>query len=87
MGQEITLGIRPECIILGNEPGANTIACKIVRVIEGISGCFCEFAPAGSTKEGYSFFVEIPKINTPAFQPGQECYLYLPSERIAIMAD
>jgi ABC-type sulfate/molybdate transport systems ATPase subunit len=87
IGENITLGIRPEFISISDMAGENVIECRLITRIEGISSYLYEFKPSVCLDAEYCLRAEAPKFNSSAFQPGGEYFLYLPPERITIMKE
>lgn len=86
-GKKVTLGIRPDFISVSNKPGENMLKCAIMSIVEGISVYLCEFGPSCGARSECCFHVEVPKINAPLFELGQEYYLYFPPESISLITD
>ncbi len=83
--QNVTVGIRPECITVNGQAGDNTFLCKVDQAVEGVAGVSYYFRMQDGAMNNYCLEANLPKSAAPVIQSGQTCYLYLPPERLFIM--
>ncbi len=82
--REIIVGIRPEYVHLSDNPVENAVGCIVERMVEGISAVNCFF----KIKAGDSQFVLeglLPVSYAERLQIGQECYVHMHPEHLAVM--
>jgi molybdate transport system ATP-binding protein len=85
--QAVTIGIRPEFIRVIDAPGENAYSCTADRIVESISLLDCYFHVNTEMSSGHWIEVSLPKLQARHFQESQQCYVYLPPEHVAIIAD
>lgn len=85
--QPVTIGIRPEFIHIVDEPGENAFYCTADRIVESISLLDCYFHVNTEMTSKHWVEVSLPKLQAHRFQEGQKCYVYLPPEHVALIAD
>ncbi len=84
IGQEIIVGIRPEYVHLSDNPVENAVECVAERMVEGISTVNCFFKIKGGDSQ-FSLEGLLPVSDADRLHIGQECYVHMHPEHLAIM--
>ncbi len=87
VGQEVTIGIRPEYVRMIDEPRENTFRCRASRIVEGVSLINCFFHSDAFGGEGHWIEVSLHKAHGPRICEGHECHVYLPPEHVIVIHD
>jgi molybdate transport system ATP-binding protein len=83
--QHVTVGIRPEHVQLADQPGENVITGTTDRIMEGISSTNVSFR-VGIDLDPRSYLdATLPRSSMHSITRGQQCYLLLPPEHVAII--
>jgi molybdate transport system ATP-binding protein len=87
VGQEVTIGIRPEYIRLAECPGENTFSCTVDRVVEGVSSAnnYFHVDTVGPTR--HYLLAILSNSNSSRLAAGDSRYLYLAPEHIALISN
>lgn len=83
-GQQVMVGIRAEYIQLGCKDQANSIPARVAGLIEEVSTCTYSFSAPAHLKGPY-LEARVSKLNHFNLSSNQECYLFLPPERLFLM--
>lgn len=86
INQHVTIGIRPEYIRITDHPGENTISGTVIQVVEGITTINYYFHANNDTASRHTIKAILPKPATSDILEGQSYYLYMPPERLIIIA-
>jgi ABC-type Fe3+/spermidine/putrescine transport system ATPase subunit len=85
--QQVTVGIRPENIVIAGEPSENTVSGKITQVIEGVTSVNFYFSADGRKTSEYDIEATLPRSRAAELAPDKTCYLHLPHDHLIIIAD
>ncbi|MFA5451240.1 MAG: ABC transporter ATP-binding protein [Dehalococcoidales bacterium] len=85
VGQEVIIGIRPECVRICQNNEENTVVCMLERYIEGVDINHVRFNTCKDGSGGYLIDANIPTGMMPQLSAGHECKLYLPPEHLIIL--
>jgi molybdate transport system ATP-binding protein len=83
IGQEVTIGIRPEYVRLVDQPGDNTFLCTVDRVVEGVSSANYYFHVDTVSQTRHYLLAILP--NAAGLVAGDSRYLYLAPESVALI--
>ena len=85
--QHVTIGVFPDYVNITEGPGQNTLLSSLDRVVNAVSTVNYHFSL--KTISGKSVHIEtvMPKSDTRLFSTGQQYYLYLPPEHVAIITN
>ncbi len=84
--QPVTIGIRPEHIQITDHPGENMVLATLKRAVEGVTVINCYFRASTDAAPRHELEASLSKSDALHIQEGQSYYLYLPPERLAIIA-
>lgn len=85
VNQQVTVGIRPGHIQLGNRESVNSVSMRVDHYVEEVSG-YTYRLHASSKPDSLS--LEARSVTTgPLLQPGDNCVVYLPPSRLFIIND
>ncbi len=87
VNQPVTVGIRPEYIHIVDQPGENAFKCRADRIVDGVALINCFFYTSHERADGHWIEVSLHKSHAPLIQEGNEYYVYLPPEHIAIIKE
>ena len=85
LNQKVLIGIRPEYIRLTNSSGENAVLLNVARTVENVVNVTYYFHTKNEPIGKYYLEVLLPKSEQCLPAGGQECYLYLPPERLVII--
>lgn len=85
MDQRVTIGIRPEYVRITDQPEDNAISCTVSQVVEGVTNISGYFYANSDTAKKYVLETSLPKLEAQNIADGQEYYLYLPPEHLAVI--
>ena len=86
-GQKVTIGIRPEHIQLADSPGENTFLATVDTLTQGIAATDYRFR-VSTDKPGGHLVARMPsRPDLEILSQGQSTYLFLPQDRVLVIAD
>ncbi len=87
IGQEVTIGIRPEYLSIADSPGENTFTCTVDRVVGGVSSgnYYFHVNTVGSSR--HYLLAILSNSDSHHLAAGDSTFLYLPPEHIALIAN
>jgi molybdate transport system ATP-binding protein len=86
-GQRVTVGIRPECLQLRDQPGDNTFSCSMNRAVEGVTSTDCYFYVNGVGETSHYLMAILPRSHTSLISTEHANLLYFPPEHVVIIPD
>jgi molybdate transport system ATP-binding protein len=87
VNRHVTIGVYPDYIRITEGPGQNTLLSSLDRMVDTITTVNCYFSL--KTASGKSIYIEtfLPKSDARVLSTGQQYYLHLPSEHMALIAN
>jgi molybdate transport system ATP-binding protein len=85
--QKLAIGIRPEHIQIVSSPGENTILCRALQVMEGVTSINYHFHTVNSDGEKHELETISTKSAARDITENEMYYLYLPPEHLIIITE
>ncbi len=87
INQRVTIGIRPEHVVIAAAAAENTVLSTVNQIVEGITSLNYYFQAHRDIDARYDLEASLAKSDAPAIAHGQSCYLHLPPERLVLLRD
>jgi molybdate transport system ATP-binding protein len=85
--KRITVGIRPEHILVSDSAGANAVAGKVMHIIEGVTTVNIFFHAGENESAQYELEASLPRNSASSIIVGGQYYFHLPPEYLVIIED
>ncbi len=85
LNQKITVGIRPEYILIKKRPSENSLKVTVVEAVDGITSYTYRFRIKNGFEKDYHLEAEVSKQAASYIPAGETCCLQLPSDRFFII--
>lgn len=83
--QQVTVGMRPEKVLVTDRPGENTFLCTVDQIVEGVSTISYRFRLEGGSVVRQYLEGQWSKSDAPSLADGQACYAHLTPEHLVIV--
>jgi molybdate transport system ATP-binding protein len=87
LNQRLTIGIRPEHIQITAAPGENTVLCRALQVMEGVTSINCHFHSIDSGDTRHEMEIISTRSSAPDIKENEAYYLYMPPEHLIIITE
>jgi molybdate transport system ATP-binding protein len=87
VNQNLTIGIRPEHIQVVSEPGENTVLCRAMQVMEGVTSINYHFHYEDSGNTHHELETIATRASAPDIEENENYYLYMPPEHLIIITE
>ena len=85
LGQNVTVGIRPENIQICEQPGGNSIVGRVSQVVEGVTSLSCYFHIDTGLDDKHDIEATFSNSPAPPLARGSDCRFNLPPEFLVII--
>lgn len=86
INQPVTIGIRPEHIELMDQPGENRIACRVSKLVDGVTNINYYYHADKDLNKRYHLESCVPRpLKMPCHDAEKPCYLYFSPERLIFL--
>jgi len=83
--QRVTIGVFPDYVRIEEGPGQNALLSSLDYMNNSVSTVNYRFSLKTVSGRGVSIETVLPKSEARFLLPGQECYLYLPPDHVAVI--
>jgi molybdate transport system ATP-binding protein len=87
IGQEVSIGIRPEYVRIVDQAGENTFCCTVDRVVEGVSSANYYFHVDAVSDSRHYLLATLSNSGAARLAAGDSRLLYLAPEHIALISN